>query len=98
MNGEAAGRSLRVCYFGTYRAAYSRNRIMIEGLRRSGLEVVECHERLWHGIQDRVQAASGGWLRPGFFSRLVRTYARLLRRYGQVGPYDWQDFLHHNLF
>jgi hypothetical protein len=26
-------RPLRVCYFGTYRAEYSRNRIMIEGLR-----------------------------------------------------------------
>jgi hypothetical protein len=52
---------LRVCYFGTYRANYSRNQIMIEGLRRNGVEVVECHERLWHSLEDRVQVASGGW-------------------------------------
>ena len=37
---------MRVCYFGTYRAEYSRNQIMIEGLRRNGVEVIECHETL----------------------------------------------------
>lgn len=79
---------MRVCYFGTYRAEYSRNRIMIEGLRRNGIDVVECHEPLWTSIEDRVAAASGGWLQPGFWMRAVRTYIRLLRKYRQVGPYD----------
>ncbi|MCX7707464.1 MAG: glycosyltransferase [Anaerolineae bacterium] len=79
---------MRVCYFGTYRAEYSRNRIMIEGLRRNGIDVVECHESLWTGIEDRVAAASGGWLRPGFWVRVVRTYTRLLRKYFQIGTYD----------
>jgi glycosyltransferase involved in cell wall biosynthesis len=79
---------LRVCYFGTYRANYSRNQIMIEGLRRNGVEVIECHETLWHGIEDRVQTASGGWLRPSFVCRVARVYWRLLRRYREVGGYD----------
>jgi hypothetical protein len=30
---------MRICYFGTYRANYSRNVIMVEGLRRAGVEV-----------------------------------------------------------
>lgn len=80
--------AMRVCYFGTYRANYSRNQIMIEGLRRAGVEVIECHVPLWHGIQDRVQAASGGWLRPAFLRRVVGTYWRLLRAYRRVGAYD----------
>jgi len=79
---------LRVCYFGTYRAGYSRNQIMIEGLKRAGAEVAECHEQLWHGIQDRVQVASGGWLRPGFIIRVVRAYWKLLRAYRKIGDYD----------
>lgn len=79
---------MRVCYFGTYRAEYSRNRIMIEGLRRNGIDVIECHEALWTGVDDRVAVASGGWLRPRFWARVLRTYVRLLRRYRQVGPYD----------
>lgn len=80
--------SLRVCYFGTYRAGYSRNRIMIEGLRRNGVEVVECHESLWRGIEDRIEVASGGWARPKFIGRLIRVYGRLLRKYRQIGNYD----------
>jgi glycosyltransferase involved in cell wall biosynthesis len=84
----SGGTLLRVCYFGTYRANYSRNQIMIEGLRRNGVEVVECHEPLWHGIEDRVQVASGGWKNPTFVWRLVKAYCRLLIRYWRIGDYD----------
>lgn len=78
---SANARPLRVCYFGAYRATYSRNRIMIEGLRRNNVDVVECHEALWAGIEDRVQAVSGGWKKPAFWLRVLRTYTRLLRKY-----------------
>jgi glycosyltransferase involved in cell wall biosynthesis len=81
-------RPLSVCYFGTYRQEYSRNQIMIEGLRQAGVDVIECHEPLWHGIEDRVQAASGGWLRPAFIWRVLRTYWHLLGHYRRVGDYD----------
>ncbi|MBN1138750.1 MAG: hypothetical protein JXM73_19355, partial [Anaerolineae bacterium] len=79
---------MRVCYFGTYRAGYSRNQIVQEGLRRNGVDLVTCHVPLWSGIEDRVQAASGGWARPGFLLRLAATYRRLLAAYRQVGDYD----------
>jgi glycosyltransferase involved in cell wall biosynthesis len=78
----------RVCYFGTYRSEYSRNRIMIEGLRQAGVQVIECHEQLWKGIPDRVEAASGGWLRPTFWWRVIRAYWRLLKRHRQIQDYD----------
>ena len=79
---------LRVCYFGTYRANYARNQIMMEGLRRNGVEVVECHEALWRGVEDRVRTASGGWKNPSFWWRVLRTYIKLLWKYRQIGDYD----------
>lgn len=79
---------LRVCYFGTYRAEYSRNRIMIEGLRRAGVEVVECQEQLWHSIEDRVETVEGGWLKITFWKRVLLVYINLLRQYRRVGSYD----------
>jgi glycosyltransferase involved in cell wall biosynthesis len=82
------GRPLRVCYFGTYRAEYSRNRIMIDGLRQAGVEVIECQEQLWKSIEDRVETASGGWLRPGFMLRVLRAYVRLIQRHRHSGDYD----------
>ena len=85
---EAAITPLRVCYFGTYRANYNRNQIMIGGLRLAGVEVVECHATLWRGIEDRSWAATGGWISPAFWVRLAKVYFRLLRRYRQAGEYD----------
>lgn len=72
---------MKVCYFGTYRAEYSRNRIMIEGLRQNQVTVVECHETLWQGIEERVDAVAGGWRRPQFLWRAVSVYARLVWKF-----------------
>jgi glycosyltransferase involved in cell wall biosynthesis len=79
---------MRICYFGTYRANYARNRLMIDRLRDQNIEVTECHETLWSGIEDREQVASGGWKKPAFWWRLISTYALLLRQYLRVGSYD----------
>lgn len=38
-------RPLTVCYFGTYRRDYPRNRILINGLRQNGVTVLECNSR-----------------------------------------------------
>lgn len=87
-SAHMSGRQLRVCYFGTYRAGYSRNQVMIEGLRQNGVEVMECHEPLWRGIDDRVQKASGGWVHPRFIARVVRAYWRLVRAHHKIDNYD----------
>ena len=80
---------LRVCYFGTYRAQYVRNRLLIEGLRSNGVEVIECHQQLWFGIEDRVQAVKGKWKSPTFWWRVLATYMRLIWKYYAMRPdYD----------
>ncbi len=79
---------LTVCYFGTYRANYNRNQMMIAGLRLNGVEVIECHETLWHGIEDRVDATTGGWKKPSFWWRVLKTYARLLLKFRKVSDFD----------
>jgi len=61
---------------------------MIEGLRSNGVEVIECHEQLWYGIEDRIQAASGGWMRPAFLWRLLKVYTKLLLKYRRIKDYD----------
>jgi len=61
---------------------------MIEGLRQNGVEVVECHETLWHGIDDRVSITTGGWLNPSFWWRLLRTYFNLLKKFSQIDSFD----------
>lgn len=85
---ESTSRPVRVCYFGTYRANYERNRLMIDRLRQCGFEVIPCHTTLWQGFEDREQAASGGWKNPAFWGRVIKAYLSLLREYRKVGEYD----------
>jgi len=86
--------ALRVCYFGTYRAAYARNQIMIAGLRRAGVDVIECNVQLWQGIEDRVETASGGWMRPAFWRRLWGTYRQLLKRFAEIKDFAGLGYFH----
>ena len=85
---STVNRPLRVCWFGTWREEYSRNRIMIEGLRRNGVEVIECHVSLWGGIEDRVRLAKGGWTGPAFLLRAAWACLRLFVRSFSTGPWD----------
>jgi len=34
---------MTVCYFGAYDRSHARNQVLIKGLRKNGVEVVECH-------------------------------------------------------
>ncbi len=79
---------LKVCYFGTYRANYSRNRIMIGGLESQDVEVFICHVPMWQGIEDRVEQVGGGWRQPRFWWRVVKTYWQLYRQHSQIPEYD----------
>ncbi|MFZ1401134.1 MAG: hypothetical protein WAS33_29785, partial [Candidatus Promineifilaceae bacterium] len=85
---EDGERPLRICFFGTYRANYVRNQVIIHGLRSQGAVVYECHAQLWHSVADRVAQASGGWRNPKFLLRVLRAYLQLLRTHTQMPAYD----------
>lgn len=80
--------TLTVCYFGTYREEYSRNKIMIKGLIMNNIRVIECHETLWADTNDRIQAVKTGWFNLSLWKRIFKTYASLLKKYKSIGHYD----------
>jgi len=79
---------LRICYFGTFDPRYPRNRIVIDGLRTNGVEVIECNVPFWGPTEERVYYASGGWLNVRFLRDLARCYLRLLRKELVISDYD----------
>lgn len=79
---------LRVCYFGTYDQDYARTEYILEGLRRNGVEVVECHRTLWHGTADKAAKAAGGWKQLRFLIRLAAAQIGLIGDYVRIGPHD----------
>lgn len=72
---------MTVCYWGTYDAEYPRNRILMTGLRASGVEVRECHFPLWKDSSQKLRHARSGWFRPGLLLRWARAYADLAARF-----------------
>jgi len=72
---------LRICYLGSYDREHVRNCVMITGLERLGVQVIEVHEQVWEDTAQRVSAARRGLLQPGLWWRLARAYARLAWRY-----------------
>ena len=46
---------MRVCYFGPYSPGCPRNRVIIEGLRKNGVEVVECNSQSANRISDYLK-------------------------------------------
>lgn len=71
---------MKVLYFGTYESDWSRNRVIIEGLRQNGVVVDECHVAVWEKLADKP-ALFSALLRfvPVLFS-LALAYVRLLGR------------------
>lgn len=49
---------MKICYFGTYDRKRPRNRIVIQGLKENGIEVIECHFSIWGNIEDKSQIKS----------------------------------------
>lgn len=85
----SADNPLRVCYFGTYRANYTRNQIVLKGLQSQPDVVVQvCHATLWQGIDDRVAQASGGWRHPRFWGRVAAAYRDLIAQHRRTDDYD----------
>jgi glycosyltransferase involved in cell wall biosynthesis len=65
---------VRVLYFGTYERRYPRNAQVISCLRGAGVDVVERHEPVWEGREEKWS------LGPGAAARLLLAQARLLTR------------------
>ena len=81
---------MRVCYFGTYtmEECYPRNRVIIEGLRKNGVEVIECHAELWKGTSEKIEGITDWFSVFRQSARILRTYLNLIKQYRRVGNYD----------
>ncbi|MDD5434306.1 MAG: glycosyltransferase family 4 protein [Nitrospira sp.] len=81
---------LSICYFGTYsmEEGYPRNRVIIEGLRQNGVDVVECHEDFWKDTSQKLEGVKAGSGIVKMLYRLLLTYSKLIIKFRRVGHYD----------
>ncbi|MFC1881143.1 glycosyltransferase [Thermodesulfobacteriota bacterium] len=79
---------MRVVYWGTYDTGKPRNRIMIRGLRKNGVEVIECHVHIWKDVEDKSQLSNIG-ARAKRILQLLISYPLLIYRYLRLPPHDF---------
>jgi len=81
---------MRVLYFGTYSKGegYPRNNVIIKGLQKSGVDVIECHESLWKGPEEKMAGVKMGIGLLRFLPRFLSTYLLLIRKFFKIHDYD----------
>jgi glycosyltransferase involved in cell wall biosynthesis len=84
---QAVTRVPRVVFWGTYDVGKPRVRLLLAGARTAGLDVLECHEHVWAGIEDKSQVHGIG-SRLGLLGRWVRAYPTLILRYVRLPEHD----------
>lgn len=83
-----SSRRQRIVLWGTCDVGKPRVRILLQGLRAQGTEVIECRADLWKGIEDKSQVRGPiAWLRLGL--RALWIYPALLWRYVRLPNHDW---------
>lgn len=74
--------------WGTCDTGKPRVRILLEGLRAQGVEVMEIRADPWRGIEDKSQVRGAGrWL--GLLARIALAYPRLAWDYLRAPAHDW---------
>lgn len=70
----------RIVFWGTYDVGKPRVRLLLDGAKRAGFEVIECHQDVWRGVEDKSQVRQLRH-RIARLTRWVIAYPSLLRRY-----------------
>jgi len=79
---------MKVCYFGTYDKFNWKNEILIAGLKRNGVDVVECHVSLWEDTDSKIQAVKTKLGLLGLGGRVASRYLQLIFKHRKIGKYD----------
>lgn len=85
--GVRSGGIRRVVVWGTCDTSKPRVRILLQGLRDNGIEVIECRREVWQGIQDKSQV-KGAWRWLGLLASMFLAYPVLLLRYLRLARHD----------
>ncbi|PFH10716.1 glycosyltransferase involved in cell wall biosynthesis [Collimonas sp. PA-H2] len=71
---------MKIVLWGTYDIGKPRVRLLRDGIRKNGFELIECHTDIWNGIEDKSQI-SGVFSKLTFMFRLFSCYPSLVWRY-----------------
>ena len=78
---------MRVVLWGTYDTGKPRVRLLRDGVRQAGFELIECHNDIWEGIEDKSQL-TGFLNKLRLIYRWLGVYPKLMWRYLHLPAHD----------
>lgn len=78
---------MKIVLWGTYDTGKPRVRLLREGIRKNGFELIECHTEIWNGIEDKSQISST-FSKLALMFRLFSCYPYLIWRYLRLPAHD----------
>jgi glycosyltransferase involved in cell wall biosynthesis len=78
---------MRVVCWGTYDLGKPRNRILLRGLGKAGVELVEIHNDVWNGVEDKGNIG-GTWRKLRLILKWLAAYPELIWRYIRAPKHD----------
>jgi glycosyltransferase involved in cell wall biosynthesis len=87
MSGGGAARRppSRVCFFGTYAREHTATRLLADGCRAAGIEVIECHRPLWEQTRHKHDRYFGALSVARLAARYAVAAAALARERRRIG-------------
>jgi len=77
----------KIVLWGTYDTGKPRVRLLRQGIRMSGFELIECHAHAWGGVEDKSQV-KGAFSKLTLLLHLLACYPRLIWRYLRLPAHD----------
>lgn len=77
---------MKVVFWGTYDLGKPRTRILLNGLREAGVEVIQVHADIWRGVEDKSRL--GRFDRFAYGLRWIAAYPGLILRYLAAPRHD----------
>jgi glycosyltransferase involved in cell wall biosynthesis len=74
-------------WWGTYDLGKPRTRILLKGLTENGVEITQCHQHIWSGIEDKSQVRGLG-RRIYIATKWLLSYPGLILRYMRLPKHD----------
>lgn len=75
-------------WIGTYESDYPRTRVLIDGLRELGVEVIECHRPVWQRTRHKAGSFLSPRKLPATAAQFSSAWAALALEQRRVGPVD----------
>lgn len=79
--------AMRVVFWGTYDKAKPRTRILLRGLRGTGVDLLEIHADVWAGVEDKGHI-TGIWRKLCLLLHWLASYPGLIWRYLRAPAHD----------